>query len=365
MTSGRVLVAMSGGVDSSVCARLLVDAGYECTGATMRLATNEDDRPGERTCCSTDDIADARQACWDAGIRHRVFDYSREFARDVIDPFVAAYEAGLTPNPCVACNRHLKFGALLDLALELGYDHVATGHYARVTHDDAGWHLLKGVDARKDQSYFLFGLTQERLAHVMFPLGGMLKDPDVRELAASYGLTSANKKDSEGICFVPGGNHLRFIEERTGRVAPEGDILDTEGNVLGRHQGALRYTLGQRKGLGVACAKPVYVCKVDTVANTVTLGDEDRLMASALVAACPPSPCTRRPRCAIASRISPAWRRRFQTAACVSSSTRRSARSRPDRPRCSTSTTKSSAAAPSNTWSSVCSRGRGGHRAPS
>ena len=284
MTSGRVLVAMSGGVDSSVCARLLVDAGYECTGATMRLATNEDNRPGERTCCSTDDIADARQACWDAGIRHRVFDYSREFARDVIDPFVAAYEAGLTPNPCVACNRHLKFGALLDLALELGYDHVATGHYARVAHDDAGWHLLKGVDARKDQSYFLFGLTQERLAHVMFPLGGMLKDPDVRELAASYGLTSASKKDSEGICFVPGSDHLRFIEERTGRVAPEGDILDTEGNVLGRHQGALRYTLGQRKGLGVACAKPVYVCKVDTVANTVTLGDEDRLMASTLVA---------------------------------------------------------------------------------
>ena len=212
MTSGRVLVAMSGGVDSSVCARLLVDAGYECTGATMRLATNEDDCPGERTCCSTDDIADARQACWDAGIRHRVFDYSREFARDVIDPFVAAYKAGLTPNPCVACNRHLKFGALLDLALELGYDHVATGHYARITHDAAGWHLLRGVDARKDQSYFLFGLTQERLAHVMFPLGGMLKDPEVRELAASYGLTSANKKDSEGICFVPGGDHLRFIE---------------------------------------------------------------------------------------------------------------------------------------------------------
>ncbi len=256
---------MSGGVDSSVVARLLVEQGYSCIGATMRLATNEDDRPGERTCCSTDDVADARSACWDAGIRHRTFDYTREFARDVIDPFVAAYEAGLTPNPCVACNRHLKFGALLERARELGCDYLATGHYARVKHDERGYHLLKGVDTAKDQSYFLFGLTQERLAHVMFPLGEMRKDP-------------------EGICFVPGGDHLSFIEQRTGKKAQPGDVLDTEGNVLGTHQGALRYTLGQRKGLGVACARPVYVCAIDTTANTVTLGDEDRLMATSLIA---------------------------------------------------------------------------------
>ncbi len=281
---GRVLVAMSGGVDSSVVAHLLVDAGYECVGATMRLATNEDDRPGERTCCSTDDVADARSACWDAGIRHHTFDYTREFAHDVIDPFVAAYEAGLTPNPCVDCNRHLKFGALLDRALELGCDYLATGHYARVTHDERGWHLLKGVDPAKDQSYFLFGLTQEKLPHVLFPLGEMRKDPEVRELAERMGVAAAHKKDSEGICFVPDGDHLRFIEERTGRMAPEGDVLDTERNVIGRHQGALRYTLGQRKGLGVACARPVYVCAIDTAANTVTLGDEDRLMASSLTA---------------------------------------------------------------------------------
>ncbi len=284
MSRGRVLVAMSGGVDSSVVASLLVEQGYECMGATMRLATNEDDRPGERTCCSTDDVADARQACWDAGIRHHVFDYTGEFERDVIDPFVAAYEAGLTPNPCVACNRHLKFGALLDRALELGCDWLATGHYARVTHDDRGYHLLKGVDGSKDQSYFLFGLTQERLAHVLFPLGEMHKATEVRALADRLGLSSAHKKDSEGICFVPGGDHLRFVEGRTGRVAPPGDILDTDGNVIGRHEGALRYTLGQRKGLGVAAAHPIYVCAIDTVKNTVTLGDPDRLMAHALVA---------------------------------------------------------------------------------
>lgn len=284
MSAGRVLVAMSGGVDSSVVANLLAEQGYECVGATMRLATNEDDRPGERTCCSTDDIADARQACWDAGIRHHVFDYTSQFERDVIDPFVAGYEAGLTPNPCVACNRRLKFGALLDRALELGCDYLATGHYARVTHDKDGYHLLKGVDASKDQSYFLFGLTQDRLAHVLFPLGGMHKATEVRAIAERLGLSSANKRDSEGICFVPGGDHLRFIEERTGRKAPAGDVLDTDGNVIGRHEGALRYTLGQRKGLGVACARPVYVCAIDTRANTVTLGGPERLMARSLVA---------------------------------------------------------------------------------
>ena len=281
---GRVLVAMSGGVDSSVVANLLVEQGYECLGATMRLAPNEDDRPGERTCCSADDVADAREACWDAGIRHYVFDYTVQFSRDVIDPFVAGYEAGLTPNPCVACNRRLKFGALLDRAAELGCDHLATGHYARVTHDEHGYHLLKGVDATKDQSYFLFGLTQERLAHVIFPLGDLHKATEVRALAEGYGLSSAHKKDSEGICFIPGGNHLRFIEERTGRAAPAGDILDVEGNVLGHHEGALRYTLGQRKGLGVAAAHPLYVCKIDTAANTVTLGGPEHLMASELIA---------------------------------------------------------------------------------
>lgn len=291
MSRGRVLVAMSGGVDSSVAAWLLMQQGYECVGATMRLAANEDDRPGERTCCSVDDVADAREACWTLGIRHHVFDYTRQFARDVIQPFIADYEAGRTPNPCVACNRYLKFGALLDRARELGCDYLATGHYARVermggtdapaAHGPA-YRLLKGVDAAKDQSYFLYGLTQERLAHVLFPLGGLIKSTQVRSIAEEAGLTVAHKKDSEGICFVPQGDHLRFIEEQTGRIAPDGDILDTEGNVLGRHHGALRYTLGQRKGLGVASDRPLYVCRVDTQANTVTLGDNADLMSTEL-----------------------------------------------------------------------------------
>ena len=291
----RVLVAMSGGVDSSVCAYLLKSQGYDCIGVTMRLYDNGTIcRTNGRTCCSLEDIEDAKSVAHALGIPYHVLDFRREFARDVIEHFCATYEAGRTPNPCIDCNRFLKFGALLDRARELGCNYVATGHYARIvqvsnsadakTTQPSRWELRRGADPAKDQSYVLYSLTQERLAHVLLPLGGLNKERDVRRIAEEQGLINARKRDSQGICFVPDDDYAAFLERHRGRALSDGDIVDAQGQVLGRHHGAIRYTVGQRKGLGVACAHPVYVTGIDAQANTVTLGENDALMAGELVA---------------------------------------------------------------------------------
>jgi tRNA-specific 2-thiouridylase len=269
---------MSGGVDSAAAAALMIDAGYECIGATMKLIA-----VGGSKCCSLEDINDARAAAWKLGIPHYVLNYSGDFTRYVIEPFIAGYEAGETPNPCVECNRHLKFRLLLRRARELQADILVTGHYARIErgggslNDAEGrWLLKKGVDPKKDQSYVLYMMSQKELSAVRFPLGNLTK-ARTREIAAARGLGNARKRESQDICFVPGGDYGAFMEAYTGKRYPAGDIIDTEGKIIGRHRGLVRYTLGQRRGLGVARNVPVYVAAKNMADNTLTLGDESSL----------------------------------------------------------------------------------------
>ena len=286
MENKRALIAMSGGVDSSVAAWLMVQAGYSCIGATMRLFDNAILPEGqESTCCSLEDVEDARSVAYRLGFPYYVFNFTGDFREKVMDKFVHCYECGATPNPCIDCNRYLKFEHLLRRALELGCDCIVTGHYARIRRDpETGRYLLcKAVHTAKDQSYFLYSLTQEQLAHTQFPLGALTKDA-VREIAAEMGFVNAKKHDSQDICFVPDGDYTAFLERYTGRHYPPGDFLDRDGKVVGRHRGAVAYTLGQRKGLGLGMGAPVYVCGKNMEQNTVTVGPEDALFSRSLIA---------------------------------------------------------------------------------
>lgn len=280
MEKKRVLVAMSGGVDSSAAALLLQQQGYACDGAMLKLYSGE----VEGTCCSADDADDARSVAYRLGMKFYVFNETERFARDVMDHFVAEYCAGHTPNPCIDCNRCLKFGALLERALVLGYDYLATGHYARVGYDpETGlYRLLRGRDRRKDQSYVLYQLTQHQLSHLLLPVGEFDKDT-IRQEAREAGLTVADKSDSQDICFIPDGDYVRFLRRHGAPLIP-GDFVDKDGHVLGRHRGLPCYTSGQRKGLGVSAGKHVYVVRKNAADNTILLGDNEDLFTDTLTA---------------------------------------------------------------------------------
>lgn len=280
----KAIIAMSGGVDSSVAAYLIKEQGYECKGVTMKLFANEDIGVSkEHSCCSLDDVEDARIVAHSMGMNHYVFNFAEKFDEKVIKNFVDCYENGRTPNPCIECNRHLKFDKLHDRMRELEYDYVVTGHYARVEKDpETGRFLLKkAVDSNKDQSYVLYSLTQEQLSHTLFPLGGLTK-PEVRAIAEENGFVNARKSESQDICFVPDGDYASFIRRYTGKDYPTGDFVDLDGNKLGTHKGIIHYTIGQRKGLGLAFDSPRYVCKIDTEANQVVLSKEDALFTTTL-----------------------------------------------------------------------------------
>ena len=279
------LIAMSGGVDSSIAAYLMRQADFRCMGTTMRLYRNEDlGACNFRTCCSEKDIEDASEVAFQLDIPYEVLDFTLDFQEKIIGKFVRTYEAGGTPNPCIDCNRFMKFDKLLDFAEQHGLYYVVTGHYARIEQDEqtGRWLLKKGVDAGKDQSYVLYTMTQRQLAHTKFPLGDRNK-PEIRELAEQLSFCNARKHDSQDICFVPDHDYASFIEEESDTKCMPGNFILEDGEVVGKHKGITHYTIGQRKGLGVTFGKPMFVKEIKADTNEIVLCENDALFTKEVI----------------------------------------------------------------------------------
>ena len=282
----KAIIAMSGGVDSSGAALLTLQTGDDCIGATMQLFHNEDiGISKEKTCCSLNDVEDARSVCYRMGIPHYVMNFTDQFRTDVMDRFARSYLQGETPNPCIECNRYLKFDRLIHRMYELQRDYIVTGHYARIRYDEktGRYRMYKAVDESKDQSYVLYMLTQEQLAHVRLPLGNLTKT-EVRSIAEANGFVNAKKHDSQDICFVPDGEYASFIERHTGRKDIPGRFVDTAGNDIGPNKGITHYTIGQRRGLGIPAASRLYVLSIHPDTREVVLGSNEELFSRTVTA---------------------------------------------------------------------------------
>lgn len=277
----KVVVGMSGGVDSSVCAALLLEAGYEVIGVTMQIWQDEDECKvqAEGGCCGLSAVEDARHVAEILGIPYYVMNFKKEFKENVMDYFVREYENGRTPNPCIACNRYVKWESLLKRSIDIGADFIATGHYARVEKLENGRYSIKNsVTAEKDQTYALYNLTQEQLSHTLMPVGEYHKD-EVRRIAEKIGLPVASKRDSQEICFVPDNDYAAFIERESGFHAPEGNFVNTKGEVIGRHKGITHYTVGQRRGLGIPAGRRIFVLELKPDTNEVVIGEADEVFS--------------------------------------------------------------------------------------